>query len=74
IEQINPNLQPILKILQQHPSLQQLFHPTIQTHLNHHIHIPQPTPHTGLLPFQLKHTQPPKQLIPQTHYFTLPQS
>uniref|UniRef100_UPI001643BC87 PLP-dependent transferase n=1 Tax=Staphylococcus hominis TaxID=1290 RepID=UPI001643BC87 len=42
--------------------------------LNHHIHIPQPIPHTPLLPFQLKHTQPPKQLIPQTQYFTLPQT
>ncbi|WP_186311867.1 PLP-dependent transferase, partial [Staphylococcus aureus] len=63
IQQINPTLIQIIKILQPHPPLQQLFHPTIQTHLNHHLHIPQPDPHTPLIPFQLKHTQTPKQFI-----------
>ena len=39
MEQINRNVEGIVKMLQEHPSVQQVFHPSIESHLNHDIHI-----------------------------------
>ena len=37
MEQINRNVEAIVEMLQNHPSVQQVFHPSIKDHLNHDI-------------------------------------
>ena len=71
MEQINRNVEGIVKMLQEHPSVQQVFHPSIESHLNHDIHIAQASGHTGV---EVKDTEAAKQLIRETHYFTLAES
>lgn len=74
MEQINRNVEGIVKMLQEHPSVQQVFHPSIESHLNHDIHIAQASGHTGVVAFEVKDTEAAKQLIRETHYFTLAES
>lgn len=74
MEQINRNVEGIVKMLQEHPSVQQVFHPSIESHLNHDIHIAQASGHTGVVAFEVKDTEAAKQLIRETQYFTLAES
>ena len=61
-------------MLQNHPSVQQVFHPSIKDHLNHDIHVAQASGHTGVVAFEVKDTEAAKQLIRETNYFTLAES
>lgn len=38
MDQINRNVEAIVEMLQNHPAVQQVFHPSIKDHLNHDIH------------------------------------
>ena len=49
MEQINRNVEAIVEMLQNHPSVQQVFHPSIKDHLNHDIHVAQASGHTGVV-------------------------
>ena len=73
MEQINRNVKAI-EMLQNHPSVQQVFHPSIKDHLNHDIHAAQASGHTGVVAFEVKDTEAAKQLIRETNYFTLAES
>ena len=61
-------------MLQSHPSVQQVFHPSIESHLNHDIHQSQASGHTGVIAFEVKDTEAAKQVIHATQYFTLAES
>lgn len=74
MEQINRNVEAIVEMLQNHPSVQQVFHPSIKDHLNHDIHVAQASGHTGVVAFEVKDTEAAKQLIRETNYFTLAES
>ena len=74
MEQINRNVEAIVEMLQNHPSVQQVFHPSIKDHLNHDIHVAQASGHTGVVAFEVKDTEATKQLIRETNYFTLAES
>ena len=54
MEQINRNVTSIIEMLQQHPAVQQVFHPSIKTHLNHDVHLVQASGHTGVVAFEVK--------------------
>ena len=54
MEQINRNVEGIVKMLQEHPSVQQVFHPSIESHLNHDIHIAQASVILALLHLKSK--------------------
>ena len=71
MEQINRNVEGIVKMLQDHSS--QVFHPSIEGHLNHDIHQSQASGHTGVIAFEVKDTEA-KQVIHATKYFTLAES
>ncbi|MEJ7209235.1 bifunctional cystathionine gamma-lyase/homocysteine desulfhydrase [Staphylococcus capitis] len=74
MEQINRNVEGIVKMLQDHSSVQQVFHPSIEGHLNHDIHQSQASGHTGVIAFEVKDTEAAKQVIHATKYFTLAES
>lgn len=74
MEQINRNVKGIVEMLQNHPSVQQVFHPSIATHLNHDIHNAQASGHTGVIAFEVKDTESAKSVIRGTKYFTLAES
>lgn len=74
MEQINCNVEGIVEMLQNHPAVQQVFHPIIKEHLNHDIHAAQASGHTGVIAFEVKDTEAAKQLIHKTNYFTLAES
>ena len=74
MEQINRNVTSIIEMLQQHPAVQQVFHPSIKTHLNHDVHLVQASGHTGVVAFEVKDTELAKRVIRETQYFTLAES
>ena len=74
MEQINRNVTSIIEMLQQHPAVQQVFHPSIKTHLNHDVHLAQASGHTGVVAFEVKDTELAKRVIRETQYFTLAES
>lgn len=74
MEQINRSVIEIIKILQAHPAVQQVFHPSIESHLNHDVHMAQADGHTGVIAFEVKDTESAKQLIRATSYYTLAES
>lgn len=74
MEQINRNVDGIVKMLQNHSTVQQVFHPSIESHLNHDIHQSQASGHTGVVAFEVKDTEAAKQVIRATQYFTLAES
>ena len=53
-------------MLQAHPAVQQVFHPSIESHLNHDVHMAQADGHTGVIAFEVKDTESAKQLIRAT--------
>ena len=74
MEQINRNVTSIIEMLQQHPAVQQVFHPSIKTHLNHDVHLAQASGHTGVVAFEVKDTELAKRVIREAQYFTLAES
>ena len=74
MEQINRSVIEIIKMLQAHPAVQQVFHPSIESHLNHDVHMAQADGHTGVIAFEVKDTESAKQLIRATSYYTLAES
>ncbi|HDE6226312.1 TPA: aminotransferase class V-fold PLP-dependent enzyme [Staphylococcus aureus] len=74
MEQINRSVIEIIKMLQAHPAVQQVFHPSIESHLNHDVHMAQADGHTGVIAFEVKDTESAKQLIKATSYYTLAES
>lgn len=74
MEQINRNVEGIVQMLQKHPKVQQVFHPSIKEHMNYTIHQNQATGHTGVVSFEVKDTEAAKQVIHATNYFTLAES
>lgn len=76
LEQWNPggSVIEIIKMLQAHPAVQQVFHPSIESHLNHDVHMAQADGHTGVIAFEVKNTESAKQLIKATSYYTLAES
>ncbi|HDZ8716036.1 TPA: PLP-dependent transferase [Staphylococcus aureus] len=74
MEQINRSVIEIIKMLQAHPAVQQVFHPSIESHLNHDVHMAQADGHTGVIAFEVKNTESAKQLIKATSYYTLAES
>ncbi|QEX29620.1 bifunctional cystathionine gamma-lyase/homocysteine desulfhydrase [Staphylococcus lugdunensis] len=74
MEQINRNVTSIIEMLQQHPAFQQVFHPSIKTHLNHDVHLAQASGHTGVVAFEVKDTELAKRVIREAQYFTLAES
>ncbi|MCH8652816.1 bifunctional cystathionine gamma-lyase/homocysteine desulfhydrase [Staphylococcus lugdunensis] len=74
MEQINRNVTSIIEMLQQHPAVQQVFHPSIKTHLNHDVHLAQASGYTGVVAFEVKDTELAKRVIREAQYFTLAES
>ncbi|MDR5604369.1 PLP-dependent transferase, partial [Staphylococcus coagulans] len=74
MEQINRSVIEIIKMLQADPAVQQVFHPSIESHLNHDVHMAQADGHTGVIAFEVKNTESAKQLIKATSYYTLAES
>lgn len=74
MEQINRNVEGIVQMLQKHPKVQQVFHPSIKEHMNYTIHQNQASGHTGVVSFEVKDTEAAKQVIHATNYFTLAES
>ncbi len=73
MEQINRSVIEIIKMLQAHPAVQQVFHPSIESHLNHDAHMAQADA-IGVIAFEVKNTESAKQLIKATSYYTLAES
>lgn len=74
MEQINRNVEKLVEMLQQHSAVQQVFHPSIESHLNHDVHMAQAEGHTGVIAFEVKDTESAKQVIRHTQYYTLAES
>ncbi|MBU0438518.1 bifunctional cystathionine gamma-lyase/homocysteine desulfhydrase [Staphylococcus succinus] len=74
MEQIQRNALAIIKMLQQHQAVEQVFHPSIETHLNHDIHQAQAEGHTGVIAFEVSNIDSAKAVIRELQYFTLAES
>ncbi|MCG7339084.1 bifunctional cystathionine gamma-lyase/homocysteine desulfhydrase [Staphylococcus sp. ACRSN] len=74
MEQVQKNTLAIIEMLQAHPSVQQVFHPSIETHLNHDVHKNQADGHTGVVAFEVKDIELAKSVIRKSQYFTLAES
>ncbi|WP_437272296.1 bifunctional cystathionine gamma-lyase/homocysteine desulfhydrase [Staphylococcus succinus] len=74
MEQIQRNALAIIEMLQQHQAVEQVFHPSIETHLNHDIHQAQAEGHTGVIAFEVSNIDSAKAVIRELQYFTLAES
>lgn len=74
MEQIQRNALAIIEMLQQHQAVEQVFHPSIETHLNHDIHQAQAEGHTGVIAFEVSNIASAKAVIRELQYFTLAES
>ncbi|OEL04461.1 bifunctional cystathionine gamma-lyase/homocysteine desulfhydrase [Staphylococcus casei] len=74
MEQIQRNALAIIEMLQQHQAVEHVFHPSIETHLNHDIHQAQAEGHTGVIAFEVSNIDSAKAVIRELQYFTLAES
>jgi len=74
MEQIQRNAFAIIEMLQQHQAVEKVFHPSIETHLNHDIHQAQAEGHTGVIAFEVSNIASAKAVIRELQYFTLAES
>ncbi|KMR91642.1 cystathionine gamma-synthase, partial [Staphylococcus aureus] len=70
MEQINRSVIEIFKMLKGQPTVQQVFHPRIESHLNQDVHMAQADGQPGVIAFEGKNTERAKQLIKATSYYT----
>ncbi|MDN8721332.1 PLP-dependent transferase, partial [Staphylococcus aureus] len=54
MEQINISVIEIIKMLQAHPDVQQVFHQSIESLLNHYVHMAKADGHTCVIAFEVK--------------------
>ncbi|GEQ06055.1 bifunctional cystathionine gamma-lyase/homocysteine desulfhydrase [Staphylococcus gallinarum] len=74
MEQVQKNTLAIIDMLQGHAAVQQVFHPSIETHLNYSVHKEQADGHTGVVAFEVKDIELAKAVIRKSQYFTLAES
>lgn len=74
MEQVQKNTLAIIEMLQSHPTVQQVFHPSIDDHINYEIHKNQADGHTGVVAFEVKDIEIAKAVIRNSQYFTLAES
>ncbi|MCD8844559.1 bifunctional cystathionine gamma-lyase/homocysteine desulfhydrase [Staphylococcus gallinarum] len=74
MEQVQKNTLAIIDMLQDHAAVQQIFHPSIETHLNYSVHKEQADGHTGVVAFEVKDIELAKAVIRKSQYFTLAES
>lgn len=74
MEQVQKNTLAIIDMLQGHVAVQQVFHPSIETHLNYSVHKEQADGHTGVVAFEVKDIELAKAVIRKSQYFTLAES
>ena len=74
MDQIQRNTLAIIEMLQNHVAVNNVFHPSIASHLNHEIHENQSSGHTGVVAFEVADIDKAKEVIKQSQYFTLAES
>lgn len=74
MEQIQRNTFAIIEMLQQHPAVSRVIHPSIETHHNHDVHERQADGHTGVVSFEVADLPKAKDVVTGTSYFTLAES
>lgn len=74
MEQVQKNTLAIIDMLQGHAAVQQVFHPSIEMHLNYSVHKEQADGHTGVVAFEVKDIELAKAVIRKSQYFTLAES
>ena len=74
MDQVQRNTLAIVEMLQSHEAVQAVFHPSIESHLNHDIHQSQASGHTGVVAFEVADIETAKKVIKESKLFTLAES
>lgn len=74
MEQVSRSAVAVAKMLAEHPNVQKVYHPSLESHPNHDIHESQTSGHTGVVSFVVPDIDAAKAVIRETEYFTLAES
>ncbi|MCS4485737.1 bifunctional cystathionine gamma-lyase/homocysteine desulfhydrase [Staphylococcus americanisciuri] len=74
LDQIEKNALAMVSMLQKHPNVVKVYHPSQKDHLNYDIHQAQTEGAPGIVSFEVANMEQAKQLVTQTRYFTLAES
>ncbi|WP_251942427.1 bifunctional cystathionine gamma-lyase/homocysteine desulfhydrase [Staphylococcus sp. Marseille-Q5304] len=74
MDQVQRNTLAIVEMLQSHEAVQAVFHPSVESHLNHDIHQSQASGHTGVVAFEVADIETAKKVIKESKLFTLAES
>ncbi|RIN50861.1 bifunctional cystathionine gamma-lyase/homocysteine desulfhydrase [Staphylococcus simulans] len=74
MEQVSRSAVAVAKMLAEHPNVQKVYHPSLESHPNHDVHENQASGHTGVVSFVVSDIDEAKAVIRETEYFTLAES
>lgn len=74
MEQVSRSAVAVAKMLAEHPNVQKVYHPSLESHPNHDVHESQASGHTGVVSFAVSDIDAAKAVIRETEYFTLAES
>lgn len=74
MEQVSRSAVAVAKMLAEHPNVQKVYHPSLESHPNHDVHESQASGHTGVVSVVVSDIDAAKAVIRETEYFTLAES
>lgn len=74
MEQVSRSAVAVAKMLAEHPNVQKVYHPSLESHPNHDVHENQASGQTGVVSFVVSDIDAAKAVIRETEYFTLAES
>ncbi|KIX90904.1 cystathionine gamma-synthase [Staphylococcus microti] len=74
LDQIEKNTLAMVSMLQEHPNVLKVYHPSQKDHLNHDVHQAQTEGSPGIVSFEVADVEQAKALVTKTRYFTLAES
>ncbi|UXR78264.1 MULTISPECIES: bifunctional cystathionine gamma-lyase/homocysteine desulfhydrase [unclassified Staphylococcus] len=74
LDQIEKNALAVVSMLEEHPNVLNVYHPSQKDHLNYEIHQAQSEGAPGVVSFEVADVEQAKKLVTDTRYFTLAES
>lgn len=74
LDQIEKNALAVVSMLEEHPNVAKVYHPSQKDHLNYDVHQAQAEGTPGVVSFEVADVEQAKQLVTDTRYFTLAES
>ncbi|QLK86877.1 bifunctional cystathionine gamma-lyase/homocysteine desulfhydrase [Staphylococcus sp. 17KM0847] len=74
LDQIEKNALAVVSMLQKHPNVVKVYHPSQKDHLNYEVHQKQAEGTPGIVSFEVANVEQAKALVTKTQYFTLAES